>query len=140
MVTLMLSCHHCHHAFPSGVSLDRKGDRSRPIDGLVYECPRCGTRDAYFTSEQHPLSPNATTVGRVSGWGGRGSLSLPLPLSLIPRDTGPRSDVGEGKSPTSMKGFLVAAAGGVAAGVLGTLLVMAAVHGAYPGEFVVLPW
>ncbi len=138
MVTLMLSCHHCHHAFPSGVSLDRKGDRSRPIDGLVYECPRCGTRDAYFTSEQHPLSPNSTSVGRISEWGGRGS--LPLPLSLIPRGTSSRSEAGEGKSPSSMKGFLLAAAGGVAAGVLGTLLVMAAFHGAYPGEFVVLPW
>ncbi len=138
MVTLMLSCHHCHHAFPSGVSLDRKGARSRPIDGLVYECPRCGTRDAYFTSEQHPLSPNTTSDGRVSEWGGRGS--LPLPLSLIPRGGGSRPEVGGEKSPSSMKGFLVVAAGGVAAGVLGTLLVMAAFHGAYPGEFAVLPW
>ena len=141
MVMLSLTCHSCHQAFPSGVSLDVKGDRRRPIDGVVYECPSCRTRDTYLTSEQHRMGPGEVPVARssdASRWSAHGS--LPVPLSLLPLLPGTRA--GWEEEPPSRLGvkFWGALAGGVAAGALGLLMVLAVVHGVQRGEVGLLPW
>lgn len=53
VLTLLLSCHQCGREFPSDVSLSEQGIRGQLLDGVVYECPYCGTRDPYFTAEHH---------------------------------------------------------------------------------------
>ncbi len=143
MVMLSLTCRSCHQGFPSGVSLDMKGERRRPIDGVVYECPHCLTRDTYLTSEQHPMGLGKRPLARssrASGWIAPGSLPVPLPLSLLPLLHGTRA--GWEEEPSSRFGakFWGALAGGAAAGALGLLMVLAVVHGVQRGEFGLLPW
>jgi DNA-directed RNA polymerase subunit RPC12/RpoP len=53
VLTLLVLCHRCGREFPSDVSLSEEGIRGPLMDGVVYECPHCGTRDPYFTAEHY---------------------------------------------------------------------------------------
>jgi DNA-directed RNA polymerase subunit RPC12/RpoP len=63
--TLSVLCHRCGQDFPSGISLNERGIQGQFLEGVVYECPHCGTRDPYFTSE-HRLSASAGFEGEAS--------------------------------------------------------------------------
>jgi hypothetical protein len=50
--TLLVACHRCGLPFPSEPTMSERGMRGRFLEGSVYECPHCGTRDPYFSSER----------------------------------------------------------------------------------------
>jgi DNA-directed RNA polymerase subunit RPC12/RpoP len=62
VLTLTVLCHRCGQAFPSEISVSERGIKGPFIEGVVYECPHCGTRDPYFTSE-HLLSASGSLEG-----------------------------------------------------------------------------
>ncbi len=72
MNLLSLHCHKCNQTFPSGAYVDPSLARSLPIDGVVYQCPRCGLRDVYFTEEQTPWVPEGVSdpPSKLPGAGG----------------------------------------------------------------------
>jgi DNA-directed RNA polymerase subunit RPC12/RpoP len=53
VLTLLVLCHQCGREFPSDVALSEQGIRGELLDGVVYDCPHCGTRDPYFAAEHH---------------------------------------------------------------------------------------
>jgi len=67
---LSVLCHRCGQAFPSEVSLTERGLSGQLLEGVVYECPHCGTRDPYFTAEHHVSVSGgfATGSSSYSGW------------------------------------------------------------------------
>jgi DNA-directed RNA polymerase subunit RPC12/RpoP len=79
VLTLLVLCHRCGREFPSEVSLSDQGIDGQVMDGVVYECPHCGTRDPYFTAEHHLPGSGAFAVARsprhrwLGGIGSRGA-------------------------------------------------------------------
>lgn len=139
MVALGVTCHRCHQEFPSGFSLDRKGERSRPIEGVVYECPRCQGRDTYATAEQHAMGTVETPAALGQGtWAGRAA--LPLPLSFLPLSSGSRAEVEHEETRSAPSRPQLVFLGGLLLGALAVVLTLAAFHGLSPGELVLLPW
>jgi hypothetical protein len=70
MPTLSVLCHRCGQAFPSPLSLNEPGPSGPLLEGIVYECPHCGTRDPYFTAE-HSVSVSGGYTAEQnpsSGW------------------------------------------------------------------------
>ena len=53
MLAMLLRCHHCGQEFPGGVSVRTYFVRGGPLGGVIYECPHCGTREAYLPAEHH---------------------------------------------------------------------------------------
>jgi hypothetical protein len=51
MLAMVLRCHHCGQDFPGGVSLRTYYVRGGLLGGVIYECPHCGTREAYIPAE-----------------------------------------------------------------------------------------
>ena len=67
MLTLLVGCHRCGREFPSDVSLSDRGIDGQLMDGVVYECPHCGTRDPYFTAEHHLPGSGGFAAARSPG-------------------------------------------------------------------------
>jgi DNA-directed RNA polymerase subunit RPC12/RpoP len=67
MLTLLVLCHRCGREFPSDVSLSERGIQGQLMDGVVYECPHCGTRDPYFTAEHHLPGSGGFAAARRPG-------------------------------------------------------------------------
>jgi DNA-directed RNA polymerase subunit RPC12/RpoP len=51
MPTMSMICHACAQEFLSDVPLDGPGAGSSLVEGQVFECPYCGIRDPYFSSD-----------------------------------------------------------------------------------------
>ena len=70
MSTLSVLCHRCGQAFPSPLSLNGQGPSGPLLEGIVYECPHCGTRDPYFTAEHSVSVSGGYAAGQSpsSGW------------------------------------------------------------------------
>lgn len=73
MIPLSLNCHRCDQPFPSGTCRARKGARGIGIEGIVYQCPHCRTRDTYTTEELYPADPESapTPPTYFGGWRAR---------------------------------------------------------------------
>jgi len=67
MPTLLVLCHRCGREFPSDVSLSERGIQGQLMDGVVYECPHCGTRDPYFTAEHYLPGAGGFAAARRPG-------------------------------------------------------------------------
>jgi len=75
MNPLSLHCHKCNQAFLSGAYVDPCLARSLPIDGIVYQCPRCRLRDTYVSEEQTPWAAEGVSDPQRDLQGASGSLS-----------------------------------------------------------------
>lgn len=66
MPPLSVLCHRCGQAFPSEVSLTDRGLSGPLLEGVVYECPHCGTRDPYFAAEHRTSVSGGFSAGSFS--------------------------------------------------------------------------
>ena len=66
MEALYLNCHGCEHSFPSGTCVVKQGARGLSIEGHVYQCPYCHTRETYLTEELHRADAEAAPAPRSS--------------------------------------------------------------------------
>ncbi|MGC2204580.1 MAG: hypothetical protein WA719_01440 [Thermoplasmata archaeon] len=64
--TLSVVCHHCGQEFPSEVPFRAREGPAPRLEGIVYECPHCGTRDPYFAADHQPPSRDEGQVARRS--------------------------------------------------------------------------
>jgi hypothetical protein len=80
MLAMWLRCHHCCQDFPGGVSLRTYYTRGGLFGGVIYECPHCGTREAYIPAEHR--------IGDLRGVGAMPGSEPSLPGPSPPPSSG----------------------------------------------------